>query len=182
MQRLRIAKGWGQKQLADEVGCKRSTISSIELGYTANPGAEHVLGIANALGTTPEALYEEPKPEEAPALLDDLIAKLRVEAPVGIPIPMEDNSIMVEYIPRDVAAGMDLVGLQLQDEIYIGDKNTEPSEGDMALCTCEGSDEIHLGTYMEIEGEGYVECPHGRLHIGECSLVAVVVRSTKSWK
>ena len=55
--RLRLAKGWTQAQLAEEVGCLRGDISRWERG-SRRPNTGSAMRLARALGCKIENLFE----------------------------------------------------------------------------------------------------------------------------
>lgn len=55
IRRLRKARGWSQKQLAQAAGT--TTVAMLESGKVLNPKADTIIGIAGALGVTAESLF-----------------------------------------------------------------------------------------------------------------------------
>ena len=64
IKRLREQKGMKQKELAEEMGIERSTISKWETGAT-NPATEKLPKLAGILGCTIDALFGGTAGEEA---------------------------------------------------------------------------------------------------------------------
>ena len=62
MKALRRAKEWSQEQLAEHSTMQRSYLADLERG-NRNPSVRTLLKIANALGVTVPALFEEPGPD-----------------------------------------------------------------------------------------------------------------------
>lgn len=58
LRRARLAKGWSQLRLANEVGCHKTAVSHWETGLSA-PGRRLLPAVAAKLGTTIGALYGE---------------------------------------------------------------------------------------------------------------------------
>jgi DNA-binding XRE family transcriptional regulator len=67
---LRLAKGWTQQQLADQLDVTREAVSQWESGGTSDPRNETFLILAEILGTTPQYLVwgaagpdQKPRPQ-----------------------------------------------------------------------------------------------------------------------
>lgn len=66
VRRLRLNRGWSQRELAERVGVTRPFISMIEAGK-ANPTQDKIERIARALNVPVSVLFEEPSQDPHPA-------------------------------------------------------------------------------------------------------------------
>ena len=55
---VRHSKGWSQEQLAERASIQRSYVADLERGYR-NPSVRTLVKVANALGVSVPALFEE---------------------------------------------------------------------------------------------------------------------------
>lgn len=99
---LRKAKGWTQERLAGLAGVSHSTISRLERGGTKAPREVELGRIADALGTTVEALTHGAMTRPMPSMDDPLLERLRRTFPPGDADVLTDwLEETADYAPED---------------------------------------------------------------------------------
>lgn len=89
--RLRRAKGWNQRELAERAGTKGTQISKFERG-TYSPRLETLAKLAEALESTTDFLLTGRQPKEARD------TRLRARLPLLESLPRELRDVIVEFL------------------------------------------------------------------------------------
>lgn len=91
MARLRRAKGWNQRELAERAGTKSTQISKFERG-TYQPRLETLAKLAEVLESTTDFLLTGRQPKEARD------TRLRARLPLLEGLPRELRDVFVEFL------------------------------------------------------------------------------------
>jgi transcriptional regulator with XRE-family HTH domain len=100
------ATGMTQAQVAERVGCDPSKVSNLVRGVRARLDVEFLAAVAEALGTTVEALFA-PDPPETPSELHEAFDAMRVFAETWrLAIETERERVANERLRIETAAAM----------------------------------------------------------------------------
>ncbi len=76
--RLRLAKGWSQRDLARRAGCSYAQIQKLENNDVASPGIQLIINLAKALNVSEASIilaYKGKDPDQYPAVDNDELEK-----------------------------------------------------------------------------------------------------------
>jgi transcriptional regulator with XRE-family HTH domain len=193
LKRIREIKGLSQGELAEESGVDRSYISKLESGVTLNPTGDIIKKLAKPLNVSLDIIMGVcPIPEPKKETTEELLEKLRLAAPVSIPVydrfyvhAGAEHAEIMEYVyrAREKAAGENIEAFIVHGhcltprvgngDIVITDRERAPEPGNILLCLKD--DELVVGIYQVRDGIPWLTNHDEEISLAGCRAQAVVI-------